>query len=88
MFDDVNLLGANFGDMYSIRLLEKSDDLRCGLYGHISWRSVWHWYFLGKEFKGICDSLGLGLVDKHAVTPVVFHRWSQIPSFSAMGIPR
>ena len=88
MFDGVNFLGAHIGDLDSIRLLEKSDDFRSGLYGHISWRRVWHWGFLGKEFEGISDSLGLGLVDKHAVTPVVFQRWSQIPAFSAVRIPR
>ena len=88
MFDGENLLGAHFGDLDSIRMLEKLDGFRCGLYGNISWRHIWHWYFLGGGFNGICDSLGLGLVDEHVVTPVVFQRWSQIPSVSSMGIPR
>ena len=58
LFYGVELIGAHFGDLDSVRLLEKSDDFRSGLYGHISWSCVWHWYFLGEEFESIGDSLG------------------------------
>ena len=88
LFYGVNLIGAHFGDLDSVRLLEKSDDLCSGLYGHISWSCIWHGQFLGKEVEGIGGSFGFYLVDKHAVTSVMFQHWSQIPAFSAVRIPR
>ena len=42
LFYGVDLIGAHFGDLDSVRLMEKSDDYRSGLYGHISWSCVWH----------------------------------------------
>ena len=57
LFYGADLIGSHFGDLDSVRLLEKSADLRSGLYGHISWSCVWHWYFLGGTFKGIGDLL-------------------------------
>ena len=88
LFDGVNFIGAHFGDLDSVRLLEKANDFRSGLDGHISWSCIWHDHFLGKEFEGIGDSFGFCLVDKHAVTSVVVQRWPQTPSLSAMRIPR
>ena len=88
MFDGVDLNGAHFGDLDSVLLLEKADDFHSVLDGHISWSYIWHGHFLGKEFEGISESFVFCLVEEHAVTYVVFQRWSQIPSFSAMRIPR
>ena len=88
MFDGVDLIGAHFGDLDSIWLLEKADDFCSGLDGHISWGCIWHRQFLVKELESIGAAFGFCLVDEHAVTSVVFHRWSQIPAFSAVRIPR
>ena len=87
-FDGVNLIGAHFGDLDSVRLLEKAGDFCSGLDGHISWSCIWHGNFLGKEFECIGESFGFCLVDEHMVTPVVFQRWTQIPAFSDVRIPR
>ena len=81
-------MGAHFGDLYSVQLLEKADNFRIGLYSHISWSFILHGYFPGKEFEGIGDSFVFCLVDEHTVTSVVFQRLSQIPAFSAVKIPR
>ena len=48
LFFGVDLIVAHFGDLDIVRLLEKSNDSRSGLYVQISWSCVWHWYFLGK----------------------------------------
>ena len=48
LFDGVDLIGAHFGDLDSVWLLEKADDFRSGLDGHISWSYIWHGNFLRK----------------------------------------
>ena len=37
LFDGVDLIGAHFGDLDSVRLMEKADDFRSGLDGQIIW---------------------------------------------------
>ena len=37
LFDGVYLIGAHFGDLDSVRLLEKANDFRSGLDGQIIW---------------------------------------------------
>ena len=88
LFDGVDLIGAHFGDLDSVWLLEKADDFCSGLDDHINWICIWHGHFLGKYFEGIGESFGFCIVDEHTVTSVVFQRWSQIPAFSAVRIPR
>ena len=40
LFGGVKFIGAQFGDLDSVRLFEMVDDLRIGLDGYISWSYI------------------------------------------------